>query len=112
MKTAKVPTKNHNLRFADMPGDYTALCQLYLPRPVHTDADYARAESYARIFAGFEHVMSADQSDYFELVCSTMEAWEKKNLPPLKATALDRLRFLLDQHGLTASSAPAAIWEA
>ena len=70
MKTAR-KTK---LRFADMPKDYEALCRFHLPRPIRDKADYDNTVEAAEIFAGFEDEMSRDQDDYFDLLCSLIEA--------------------------------------
>jgi len=65
------------LRFADMPGDYEALCRLHLPRPIHDKADYENTVEVADAFAGFEEKMTAGQEDYFDLLCTLIEAWNR-----------------------------------
>ena len=39
-----------NLRFADMPRDYEALCRLHLPRPIHDKTDYENTVEVADNF--------------------------------------------------------------
>src|SRR6266478_3717723 len=68
------------LRFDDMPKDYEALCRLYLPRPIRDHADYNNTVEIADIFAGFEDAMTADQEDYFDLLCTLIEAWDKEHV--------------------------------
>ena len=72
-------TVNIRRNFREMPRDYEALCRVYLPRPIHDRAEYENVAEIARVFAGFEEAMSGDQQDYFQLLCSLMEAIPKGN---------------------------------
>ena len=89
--------------FADFPDDYAALCRLHLPRPIHDRAEYANTLEIARAFAGFEEQMNNDQKDYFDLLCSLLEAWERAHVKWKTRKPLDILRHLLGEHGMNAA---------
>jgi len=99
MKTAR----KDSLKFAEMPLEYTALCRLFLPRPIHDRTDYANILAVADVFAGYESKMTPGQNDYFDLLCTLIEAWERENVEPVEATPLDMLKHLLDEHKLSAA---------
>lgn len=100
MKTAR---KNH-LRFADLPDEYAALCRFHLPRPIHEKAEYENALEIVAAFAGFEDEMTADQEDYFDLLSAILEAWESSRLKKTRQVPpLERLKHLLDEHGMKAA---------
>jgi HTH-type transcriptional regulator/antitoxin HigA len=94
MKTAR-KTK---LCFADMPRDYESLCRLHLPRPIHDKADYDNTVAFADIFAGFETSLTPEQDDYFDLLCTLIEAWESANVKWQPGNALDMLKYLMEEH--------------
>ena len=52
-----------------MPRDYAGLCRVFLPRPIHDEIGYRNTVEIAGVFAGFEDQMTADQNDYFGLLC-------------------------------------------
>ena len=89
--------------FAALPKDYTGLCQHYVPRPLHDAADYAAALQAIEPLVGFEDRLNADQVDYLEAVSSFIEAYDRPRVKWPKGTALDTLKFLLEQHELSAA---------
>jgi len=89
--------KKNVIRFEDLPRDYEALCHLHLPRKIHDRAKYDATAEMAARFAGFEAAISPDQADYFDLLCTLMEAWEKLQVPRQKLTPLERLQHLVEQ---------------
>ena len=89
--------------FATLPKDYTGLCQRYVPRPLHDTADYAAARQAIAPLLGFEERLSADQADYLEAVSSFIEAYDRVGVKWPKGTALDTLKFLLEQHEMSAA---------
>jgi HTH-type transcriptional regulator/antitoxin HigA len=99
MKTSRKSTPN----FREMPREYEALCRLHLPRFIHDQTEYESVAEIARAFAGFEDVMSGDQQDYFQLLCSLMEAWEAGRVKWPEVSPLQRLQHLLDEHGMSAA---------
>lgn len=103
MKTA-IRTSTSLESFAALPEDYyTGLCQHYVPRPLHDAADYAAARQAIEPFLGFENRLNADQVDYLEAVSSFIEAYDRARVKWPKGTPLDTLKFLLEQHELSAA---------
>jgi HTH-type transcriptional regulator/antitoxin HigA len=99
MKTARKTA----LRFADLPRDYAALCRLHLPRPIRDKADYDNTLEITEAFAGYEAAMNGDQEDYFDLLCTLIEAWEAKHVKWAKVSPLKLLAHLLEEHGMNGS---------
>jgi len=62
---------------ADLPKDYTGLCQRYVPRPLHDAADYAAARQAIEPLLGFESRLNEDQEDYLEAVSCFLEAYDR-----------------------------------
>jgi antitoxin component HigA of HigAB toxin-antitoxin module len=90
----------HSRNFSEMPTGYAELCRLFLPRPVHDKVGYQNTVEIADVFAGFEDRMTADQNDYFDLLCDLIEKWEKETVRPPKLRSLGLLEHLLNEHGL------------
>ena len=93
-------------RFVDFPKEYRHLCDLHLPRPIHDKVGYENALEIAEPMAGFEHQFTRDQGDYFELLTDLILTYEEENeksLPGKKLPFRERLKFLLDSAGWTAS---------
>jgi antitoxin component HigA of HigAB toxin-antitoxin module len=97
MKTARKP----QLKFAALPCDYAALCRLHLPRPIHDKAEYENTLEMAAVFAGFEIAMNADQTDYFNLLCSLLKDWESAHVKWKKLPAVKIIQHLLDEQSLS-----------
>jgi antitoxin component HigA of HigAB toxin-antitoxin module len=97
MKTAT------QLRFEVMPKDYTGLCQILTPRPIHDKVDYENVTEITDAMAG--HKLTADQEDYFDLLCRLIEDYEKEHaqLDTLKVTGLEMLQHLLEAHDMSAA---------
>lgn len=86
--------------FNSMPKDYAGLCGVFLPRPIHDKASYENTVEIADVFAGFEDSMTADQNDYFDLLCDLIEKREKETVRPSKLRSLALLKHLAQEHGL------------
>ena len=89
--------------FANLPKDYTGLCQRYVPRPLHDAADYAAASQAIEPLLGLEERLTVDQADYIEAVSSFIEAYDRVKVKWPKGTPLDTLKFLLEQHAMSAA---------
>ena len=98
MKTTQTKTE-----FARLPKDYAGLCRLLTPRTIHDQVDFANVAEITDAMAG--HKLTADQEDYFDLLCRLIEAYEKEHaqLGTAKVTALDALQHLLDAHAMSAA---------
>ncbi len=97
MKTAT------RLNFAGMPKSYTGLCQILTPRPIHDKVDFENVTEITDAMAG--HKLTADQEDYFDLLCQLIENYEKEHgqLIAPKVTGLEMLQHLLDAHDMSAA---------
>lgn len=89
--------------FAAVPKDYLGLCRRYLPRPLHGDTDYAAARQAIEPLVGFEGRLNTDQRDYLEAVSSFIEAYDQEHVKWPKGRPLDTLKFVLEQHNLSAA---------
>jgi HTH-type transcriptional regulator/antitoxin HigA len=86
-----------------LPRTYAGLVGLLPPRPIHDKVDYDNAVEMIGCLAGFD--LNADQEDYLEALSTFVEAYERDRFPPDDApmTPLEALKFLLAEHGMTAS---------
>jgi HTH-type transcriptional regulator/antitoxin HigA len=91
------------LRFQDLPKDYTSLCRRFLPRPIHDAVDYANVAEVADALVLWQDDFTADQRDYFDLLCSLMEEYDAANVKWPKVRGVDVLKHLLEEHGLAAA---------
>ncbi len=91
------------LRFADLPRDYAALCRLHLPRPIRDKADYDNTLEISEAFAGYDDAMNGDQEDYFDLLCTLIEAWEAAHVKWMAVPPLKMLAHLLENHDMSAA---------
>ncbi|HEY2329255.1 MAG TPA: transcriptional regulator [Verrucomicrobiae bacterium] len=91
------------IRFTDLSKDYTGLCRSFLPRPIHDAVDYANVAEVADAMALHQDDFTADQTDYFDLLCSLMEEYDAENVKWPKVRGVDVLKHLLEEHGLAAA---------
>jgi antitoxin component HigA of HigAB toxin-antitoxin module len=90
-----------SLTFNRLPKDYAGLCRILLPRPIHDKVSYENTVEVADSFAGFEHQMSQDQSDYFDLLCDLIEKHDNEILHSSELSPLELLKHLIHEHALT-----------
>ena len=95
--SAKTRTK---LRFQDLPKDYAALCRVLLPRPIRDSVDYDNLAEVADAMVLWHDEFTADQRDYFDLLCSLMEDYDAAHVKWPKVTGLDVLKHLMNEHGM------------
>ena len=95
--------KTKSLRFQDLPKDYTALCRVFLPRPIHDVVDYANVVEVADTMALWQDDFTRDQADYFDLLCALIEEYDTKNVKRPKVTGVEVLKHLLGEQGLAAA---------
>jgi HTH-type transcriptional regulator/antitoxin HigA len=89
------------LNFAGVPKDYTGLCRMLTPRPIHDKVDFENVSEITDAMAG--HKLTPDQEDYFDLLCRLIEDYEKEHVNAPKATALNALQHLLDANDMSAA---------
>jgi antitoxin component HigA of HigAB toxin-antitoxin module len=94
-------TTQTKIEFAGLPKDYAGLCRMLTPRPLHDKVDFGNVSEITDAMAG--HKLTADQEDYFDLLCRLIEDYDKEHLDVPKATALDALQHLLDAHDMSAA---------
>ena len=96
MKTTKI-------EFARLPKHYAGLCQLLTPRPIRDQVDYANVTEITDRMAG--HKLTADQEDYFDLLCRLVEDYEREHAPldSSNVTGLEALQHLLEAHDTSAA---------
>jgi HTH-type transcriptional regulator/antitoxin HigA len=89
--------------FAGLPKDYASLCRVFLPRPIHDKVDYANVAEMTDAMALHQDDFTADQTDYFDLLCTLMEEYDAANVKWPKVQGMDVLKHLLAEHGMTAA---------
>lgn len=96
-------TTTTQIEFARLPKDYASLCRLLTPRRIHDKAEFENITDITGAMAGRK--LTADQEDYFDLLCRLIEDYEKEHarLDTAKVTALDALQHLLDAHNMSAA---------
>ena len=102
MKTLTQPTWRFASQ-ADIPKTYRELCQLYLPRPIHNEAEDEAATAMMNALAVFTR-LNAEQRDYLDVLTEFVDEYDQsKNIPPPKASGLDVLRYLLEDRDMSAA---------
>ena len=98
-------TQTHKPRpfasYADIPKNYRELCQLYLPRPIHDEAEDAEATAMMNALAVFIQ-LNAEQQDYLEVLTEFVDEFDKgKKIRWPKISGLEVLKHLLEEHGMS-----------
>jgi antitoxin component HigA of HigAB toxin-antitoxin module len=75
MKTLTQKTRRF-ASYPDIPKTYRELCQLYLPRPIHDDAEDAEASAMMYALAVFAR-LNAEQRDYLNVLKQLLEEQDK-----------------------------------
>ena len=94
-------TTQAKVEFARLPKNYTGLCRILTPRPIHDKVEFRNVMEITDAMAG--HKLTADQEDYFDLLCRLIEDYEKEHVDAPKVTGLEGLQHLLDAHGMSAA---------
>jgi antitoxin component HigA of HigAB toxin-antitoxin module len=91
------------IEFARLAKDYSGLCRLLTPRPIHDKVDFENVTEITDAMAG--HKLTADQEDYFDLLCRLIEDYEKEHaqLDTSKVSGLEALQHLLEAHEMSAA---------
>jgi hypothetical protein len=78
--------------YADIPGTYCELCQLYLPRPIHDDAEDAEATAMMNALAVFTR-LNTEQRDYLDVLTEFVDEFDRgKKVRWPRITGLDALK--------------------
>ncbi len=94
-------TTRAKVEFARLPKDYAGLCRILTPRPIHDKAEFQNVTEITDAMAG--HKLTADQEDYFDLLCRLIEDYEKEHVDAPKVTGLEALQHVLDARGMSAT---------
>jgi HTH-type transcriptional regulator/antitoxin HigA len=96
-------TATRSMDFRRMPKDYAGLVRLLPPRPIHDKVDLANATEMIDALAG--HDLTPDQEDYLDVLSDLAAKYEDDRSPlrRTRSTPLERLRFVVQEAGMTAS---------
>jgi len=98
----KSKAKNTAITFAKLPRDYAGLVGVLAPRPIRDKADMDNITEVINAMALHDKDLSADQNDYFEVLCQLVTAYEDEHETfPKRHSPRERLEFLLERHGMT-----------
>jgi antitoxin component HigA of HigAB toxin-antitoxin module len=88
---------------ADIPKTYRELCGLYLPRPIHDDAQDEEATAMMLALAGFTR-LNPEQQDYLDVLTEFVDEYDKgKKIRWPKISGLESLKYLLEENGMSAA---------
>jgi len=89
---------------ADIPRTYCELCELYLPRPIHDDAEDAEATAMMLALAVFAR-LNVEQQDYLDVLTEFVDDYDKSknSRRPKAVSGLDVLKHLLEERGMSAA---------
>jgi HTH-type transcriptional regulator/antitoxin HigA len=79
---------------------YLELIRRFPLRPIRSDADLAAAIAMVDELAGRESLL-AEEEDYLEVLSRLIEAYEAETDPIPAMSAVEALRYLLGENGLT-----------
>jgi antitoxin component HigA of HigAB toxin-antitoxin module len=103
MKTLTQQPTRRFASHADIPKTYRELCQLYLPRPIHDDAQDEEATAMMNALAVFTR-LNAEQRDYLDVLTEFVDEYDKgKNIRWPKVTGMEALQHLLEAHDMSAA---------
>lgn len=91
------------LRFPALPKDYAGLCRFKMPRPIHDRVDYANVAEITDAMALWQDDFTSDQRDYFDLLCSLLEEYDRAHVRWPRTSIQLRLQHLLDESGMSAA---------
>jgi HTH-type transcriptional regulator/antitoxin HigA len=95
-------TTRRKLIFKDLPRDYEALCsKILLPRPIRSQGEYEEVSAIADMMAPFIGKFSAGQDEYFEMLASLLEDFDRKKVSWSKVSGVEALKHLLDENQMS-----------
>jgi HTH-type transcriptional regulator / antitoxin HigA len=101
-KGALMQKSAHKIVFDKIPREYAALVAMFPPRPIHDSVDYANTMEIVLAMAG--HKLTPDQADYLQILSEIILHYDRIHDQPRKrGTPTQRLQYLVEQAGLSAS---------
>jgi len=102
----KTLTQQQTRRFAsraDIPKTYRELCAVYLPRPIHDDAEDEEATAMMNALAVFTR-LNVEQRDYLDVLTEFVDEYDQaRKIHWPKISGLDALKHLLDANDMSAA---------
>jgi HTH-type transcriptional regulator / antitoxin HigA len=94
----------HQSSVDTLPKTYLELVKLHIPRPISDDAELENMIEVVDRLAILKRP-TRDQRDYLELLATLVEKYESEHhsIDTSHLTSLDRLKFLLASHDMSAS---------
>lgn len=86
------------VRFERLPKDYRGLCMRLMPRRIHDEVQLANVTEMAEALAGQK--LTADQNDYFDLLCGLIEDYESERVRLPKVSGVEALQHLMEEQGM------------
>ena len=83
--------------------DYAGLCRRLPPRRIRDAVDYENVVQVTDAMVLRQDDFTADQQDYFDLLCSLLEEYDAEHVKWPKVKGREILQHLLDERGLTAA---------
>ena len=98
MKTLKLPPSR------DMPKRFEELVRMYPPRAIHDKADFQNAQEIIDRLTSAPR-LTKGQKEYLDTLTILLSAYEAAHhsIYAKDISALDALKYLMDQHGMSAS---------
>lgn len=78
-------------------------------KPIRTEQDYEAALRAVEPMFDNEPALDTPEGDYFEVMCLLIENYEKKHYPIEPPSAIEAIKFRMDQQGLSAKDLEPAI---
>ena len=91
------------LRFESLPRDYAGLCRRLPPRRIRDAVDYENVAEITDIMVLRHDDFTADQGDYFDLLCSLLEEYDAEHVKWPKIKGREIVLHLLKERGLSAA---------
>ena len=94
--------KAPQLKFKGLPRDYESLCtKILLPRPIRNAEEYETITAIADIMAPASEKFSRGQDEYFEMLSSLLEDYDRANVTWPKVSGIRALQHLLDENNMS-----------
>lgn len=91
------------LGFGPLPSTFAGLVRRHLPRPIRDHADLDNALELMDRLAVLDKP-TPDQADYLHVLSNLIEEFEQNRQAPGEGLGpIEALRFLMDEHGMSAS---------
>ena len=91
------------LTFAQLPGDYAALCRRHLPRMIRDRVDYDNTMEIVEAMVLHADQFTPDQADYFELLNHLVTDYDDAEVKWPKVKTSGVLEHLMAERGMTAA---------